>query len=205
MMPSPQPLKFEAPDQGEEAARAELYGLLALLFYGAPSAALLDAIAQAPVEGEGVLQDAWSALAAACRQTDPERARDEYEALFIGVGKPELMLYGSYYLSGFLMEKPLAALRAELATLGLERAHSMPESEDHIAALCEAMRCLIESDDPLHSNIATQKRFFAHHLEPWVHPMFDAIIGYRKARLYKAVAQLAKCFFEVEQQAFEMA
>lgn len=205
MTPSSQPLKFEAPDQGEETARAELYGLLARLFYGPPPQALLDAIANAPVEGAGVLQDAWSTLAAACRQTDPERARDEYEALFIGVGKPELMLYGSYYLSGFMMEKPLAALRADLATLGLQRAQSVPESEDHIATLCEVMRYLIGSADPRHASIAMQKQFFADHLQTWVNDMCDAITQYRQARFYGSVAQLAKTFFDVEKQAFDMA
>ena len=205
MTTTAQPLKFEAPDQGEETARADLYGLLAMLFYAPPSQALLDTIAAAPVDGEGVLQDAWSALAAACRQTDAERARDEYETLFIGVGKPELMLYGSYYLSGFMMEKPLAALRADLAKLGLQREQSVPESEDHIAALCEVMRYLIASDDALLVNIATQKQFFADHLQAWVNDMCKAIMSYPRARFYSSVAQLAKSFFDVEMQAFDMA
>lgn len=204
-MTTTQPIKFEAPDQGEETARADLYGLLATLFYAPPTQQLLDTIAAAPAEGNGVLLQAWSELSAACKRIDAETARAEYEALFIGVGKPELMLYGSFYLSGFLMEKPLAALRTDLANLGLQRDESMPESEDHIAALCEVMRYLIASDDAVHANIATQKQFFANHLQPWVSQMCDAVIGHPQAKFYPAVAALAKTFFEVEMQAFDMA
>ncbi|WP_151632096.1 TorD/DmsD family molecular chaperone [Noviherbaspirillum aerium] len=204
-MTTAQALKFEAPDQGEETARADLYGLLAALFYAPPPAELLAAIAASPEEGDGILQQAWRDLAAACRQADAESLRELYESLFIGVGKPELMLYGSFYLSGFLMEKPLAALRADLDRLGLQRDEQVPESEDHIAALCEVMRYLIASDDALHANLATQKQFFADHLQPWVIQMCDAILAYPQAGFYAAVAQLAKSFFEVEMQAFDMA
>ena len=140
----------------------------------------------------------------ACADTDAERARDEYEALFIGTGKPEVMLYGSYYLSGFLMEKPLAALRTDLAALGLARDPAMPESEDHIAALCEVMRYLIASDDIRLAGLATQKRFFGTHLQPWTDAMCDAVMQHPRARLYAAVALLAKRFFEIETLAFDM-
>lgn len=204
-MTTTQPLKFEAADEREETARANLYGLLASLFYAPPSQQLLDTIAAAPAEGEGVLQQAWAELAAASKRIDAEAARDEYEGLFIGVGKPELMLYGSYYLSGFLMEKPLAALRTDLAALGLQRDEGMPETEDHVAALCEVMRYLIASDDAVHANLATQKKFFSAHMQPWVGEMCDAIVAHPKATLYAPVAALAKTFFDIETQAFDMA
>lgn len=201
------PLRFEAPkesDECEEAARAELYGLLAALFYMPPSRQLLATIASVPDDGDSVLQQAWSQLAAACAQTNAEQARQEYDNLFIGVGKPDLMLYGSYYLSGFLMEKPLAELRSDLAALGLERDDDMQESEDHIAALCEVMRYLIVSDDIAHANVATQKKFFAAHLQPWVGIMCEQIMQHPQARFYGSVAHLAKTFFDVEMQAFDM-
>lgn len=204
-MTSAQPMKFEAPDQGEETARADLYGLLASLFYAPPSKETLAAIAAAPDDGDSILQQAWRQLAAACRTADAQQVREEYDALFIGVGKPEVMLYGSYYLSGFLMEKPLAALRDDLASLGLQRNEGMPESEDHIAALCEVMRYLIASDDPVHASIATQKRFFSTHMQPWVDTMCDQVLQHPQARFYSAVAYVAKAFFEVEMQAFDMA
>lgn len=204
-MNTSQPLQFEAPDQGEEAARADLYGLLATLFYAPPPQTLLDTIAAAQSGGDGVLERAWAELALACKNAQAETAREEYEQLFIGTGKPEVMLYGSYYLSGFLMEKPLAALRADLEQLGLERAAAVTESEDHLATLCEVMRYLIASDDALQANIAAQKTFFTTHMQAWVFDACTAINASSHARLYAAVANLARTFFEVEMQAFDMA
>lgn len=199
-----QPLKFETPDQGEETARADLYGLLATLFCAPPSQALLDTIGSAQTQGEGVLELAWAELVAAARQAQAETVREEYEQLFIGVGKPEVMLYGSYYLSGFLMEKPLAALRTDLAKLGLQRANSVVESEDHIAALCEVMRYLIASDDVTQGSLAMQKKFFADHIQAWVNDLCIALAAHPHAKFYVPVAQVARSFFEVEMQAFDM-
>ncbi|MDB5841809.1 MAG: torD [Herminiimonas sp.] len=204
-MTSVKALQFESPDQGEETARADLYGLLAALFCAPPSQALLDAIAAAPDGGDSVLERAWSGLVAACKASNSEAVREEYEALFIGVGKQEVMLYGSWYLSGFLMEKPLAALRSDLARLGLERAEAVTESEDHIASLCEVMRYLIASDDVVHANIDSQKRFFGDHMQPWVAAMCGALETHRMSTFYASVARLANQFFAVETQAFDMA
>lgn len=203
-MTNPQPLKFETPDQGEETARADLYGLLATLFCAPPSQALLDTIASARAEGNGILERAWAELVAACKQARAESVREEYEQLFIGVGKPEVMLYGSYYLSGFLMEKPLAVLRTDLADLGLQRSEAVVESEDHIATLCEVMRYLIASDDIVHANIATQKKFFADHMQAWVADLCTALEAHPNAKFYIPVSHLARGFFEVEMQAFDM-
>jgi TorA maturation chaperone TorD len=197
-------LHFERKDEGEEAARAELYAVLAMLFYAPPMQDLLDEIGPTPVEGDGILVEAWRGLQQACRDTSADQARDEYETLFIGVGKPELFLYGSYYLSGFMMEKPLANLRADLAQLGVERVDDMPESEDHIAALCDVMRFLITSEEVLHGSIATQKEFFTTHIQPWADRMCDAIRHHPQARFYRAVAALAQAFIAVEAQAFDM-
>ncbi|NMM27731.1 MAG: molecular chaperone [Glaciimonas sp.] len=197
-------LKFETPDPGEETARADLYGLLATLFYAPPSQTLIDTIGSAKSEGDGVLEHAWAELVLACKNAKAEEAREEYDQLFISTGKPEVMLYGSYYLSGFLMEKPLAALRTDLAELGLERVASVTESEDHIASLCEVMRYLIDSDDALMTNLAAQKTFFTAHMQAWVLDACAAINASRHAKLYAAVANLARTFFEVEMQAFDM-
>jgi TorA maturation chaperone TorD len=203
-MTTAQPLKFESPDRGEETARADLYGLLATLFYAPPPQALLDTIASAQAQGEGVLERAWRDLVAACKQAQEAEVRDEYETLFIGVAKPEVMLYGSYYLSGFLMEKPLAALRSDLAALGLQRTDTVVESEDHIASLCEVMRYLIASDDTALANVATQKKFYADHMQAWVGDMCNALEAHPNIKFYRPVMQLARSFFEVEMQAFDM-
>ncbi|CAN5705150.1 molecular chaperone TorD family protein [soil metagenome] len=203
-MTSAQIIKFDSPDQGEETARADLYGLLATLFYAPPSAGLLATLASAQTEGVGVLGAAWASLVQAARAADEEAVREEYEHLFIGVGKPEVMLYGSYYLSGFLMEKPLAALRTDLAQMGLQRAEAVMESEDHIASLSEVMRYLIASDDVLQANVATQKKFFGAHMQAWVLNLCEAIEAHPKASFYGSVAHLSRTFFEVEMQAFDM-
>ena len=205
-MTTTSPITFASPDRREEAARADLYGLLAALFYAPPTQALLDRIgAPRPLSGDGVLERAYAELAEAAKQARAEVVRDEYEALFIGVGKPEVMLYGSFYLSGFLMEKPLAALRTDLAALGLERTDSLGESEDHIAALCEVMRYLIVSDEVAPDNIALQKTFFATHMRTWVGALCAAVRAHPHASFYAAVAHFADVFFEIEGQAFDMA
>ena len=99
----------------------------------------------------------------------------EYDALFGGVGKPEVYLFGSHYLSGFLNDKPVARLRTDLAALGLERDESVTETEDHFAYLCEVMRYLIAGDDVAVANLTRQREFFAAHLQPWVNALCDAI------------------------------
>lgn len=204
-MTSAQSIKFESQDQGEETARADLYGLLATLLYAPPSQTLLDTIGSAAVQGESVLEHAWADVVAACKTAQQEAVREEYELLFVGVGKPEVMLYGSFYLSGFLMEKPLAELRTDLSLLGLQRSDDVVESEDHLASLCEVMRYLIASDDVVHANLAAQEKFFNTHMRGWVLDCCNALEASSNARFYKPVARLAHVFFEVEMQAFDMA
>ncbi|MFZ6772638.1 TorD/DmsD family molecular chaperone [Undibacterium sp. SXout7W] len=204
MTTTSQTIKFETADQGEETARADLYGLLATLFYAAPSADLLSVLTSANTDGDGVLGDAWADLIQLARTMNATQIYDEYESLFIGTGKPEILLYGSFYLSGFLMEKPLAALRADLHQLGLERAGHMAETEDHIASLCEVMRYLIASDDILQANLTVQKQFFSAHLQAWVMELCDVIINHPRAKFYAVLAQLSKAFFAIEMQAFDM-
>lgn len=134
----------------EETARAEVYGLLAALFYAPPSAELLSqlrvAVTEAPAAG-GFLEEPWRQFVGTVRELSDAQVATEHDALFGGVGKPEVYLFGSFYLSGFLNEKPLAALRGDLAALGLARDETMPETEDHFACVCEVMRYLIAGDD----------------------------------------------------------
>ena len=122
----------------EETARAELYGLLSALYYAPPApellASLRAAVTEAPASG-GFLEEPWRELVAAARSMSDAAVADEFNTLFAGVGKPEVYVFGSHYLSGFLNEKPLAQLRHDLAELGLSRDEAMPETEDHIAFL----------------------------------------------------------------------
>ena len=128
----------------------------------------------------------------------------EYDALFLGVGKPDVYLFGSHYLSGFLNEQPLAKLRGELRELGLTRDEAMPETEDHIAYLCEVMRYLIAGDDAAVANLSRQRDFFAAHLQPWATALCDAIVAHPRARFYAALARFTHAFISVEQQGFDL-
>lgn len=191
----------------EETARAEVYGLLAAVLYAPPEAELLAqlrvAATEAPAAG-AFLEEPWRQWVAVARDMDDAAIAREFTALFGGVGKPEVYVFGSHYLSGFLNDKPLAALRGDLAALGLERDGHMRESEDHVAYLCEVMRFLIAGDDVAVSNLERQRRFFAAHLQPWVLRLCDAVAGHPQARFYKALAEFMRAFYSVEIQGFDM-
>jgi TorA maturation chaperone TorD len=191
----------------EETARAEVYGLLAALYYAPPSTELLAqlrvAVTEAPAKG-GVLEEPWREVVAAARKADDAAIQNEYNALFGGVGKPEVYLFGSHYLSGFLNEKPLARLRTDLSKLGLQRDETMPETEDHFAYLCEVMRYLIAGDDVTVANLTQQKSFFGDHVQAWTVAMCDAIAMHPRAKFYAALSGFTRTFLSVETQGFDM-
>lgn len=205
MTNTPDSLRSSALD--EETARSELYGLLALVFYAPPTSELIAdlraAATDAPAAG-AFLEEPWRALVGAAREMTDEAIRSEYNTLFGGMGKPEVYLYGSHFLSGFLNEKPLAKLRTDLASLGLARDDAMSETEDHVAYLCEVMRYLIASDDVAVANLTRQREFFATHLQPWVNTLCDDLEAHPRARFYAAVAGLTRAFMAVEAQGFDM-
>jgi TorA maturation chaperone TorD len=204
---TPQPVVFGSTDDSEELARAELYGLLARLWLAPPDAALLQqfkvAVTQAPEPG-ALLEAPWQSLVGALRSTTPEDAAAEHDALFHGIGKPEVFAYGSYYLTGFLNERPLAALRTDLAALGLAREAGTLETEDHIAYTLEVMRYLIAGDDLAVCNLEQQRRFFRAHLQPWVAQLCAAVQAHPRAQTWAAVAAFTQDFIVVETQAFDM-
>lgn len=196
-----------APDDREELARAEVYGLLASLYHAAPGSALYEqlrvAVTEAPTAG-AFLETSWSELVAASRRLALSDVSDEYVALFGGVGKPEVFLYGSWFIAGHLNEKPLVDLRHDLAALGLERPPGVLETEDHIAGLCEVMRYLIAGDDLGVSNLAAQQRFFNAHLRLWIEQLCDAIAAHPRADFYAVLAGFTRDFFTVEAQGFDL-
>ena len=205
MIPIPQPAPAVAFD--EEIARAELYGLLAMLYYAPPAADLLAQLRAAATEtpAAGALLEApWRSLVGLAREMTEPSLKSEYDDLFGGIGKPEIYLYASWYLSGFLNEKPLARLRADLAGLGLARDEKMSETEDHVACLCEVMRYLIAGEDAVLADLPKQREFFAHHLQPWTSRLCEAIEAHPKARFYAALAVLTREFMAVEAQGFDM-
>lgn len=191
----------------EEIARAELYGLLARLWLAPPDADLLGqfrvAVTQAPEAG-GFLEAPWQALVSRMREATPESATAEFAALFQGVGKPEVFPYASFFLAGFVNEKPLAALRTDLAALGLTRDTAQLETEDHISYVFEVMRYLIAGEDAGISNLEQQRRFFRVHVQPWIGPLCQAVEDQPAADLWKAIAAMTLAFVQVETQAFDL-
>jgi len=194
-------------DEHEELARAEVYGLLANLFYAPPDAALYAqlrvAVTEAPVQG-AFLERTWGEVVAASRRLERDAVADEYAELFLGVGKPEVFLYGSFYLAGSLNGKPLVTLRQDLMALGLERPAEVSETEDHVASLCEVMRYLIAGDDLGVSNLGAQQRFFNAHLRRWVEPLCDALQAHPRADFYRVLGGFSRDFFAVEAQGLDL-
>lgn len=194
-------------DAGEELARAEVYGLLAELFYAPLSEEMFGqlrvAVTEAPTAG-AFLESSWGELVATSRRLGLAEIQAEFVALFGGVGKPAVCLFGSQYLAGSLNQKPLVELRSSLAALGLERAQTVLETEDHIASLCEVMRYLIAGEDAGVSNLAAQQRFFNSHLRGWVDGLCDALCAQSQADFYRALAGFARDFFAVEAQGFDL-
>ena len=166
-------------------------------------AKLRVAATDSPVTG-AFLEEPWRALVGVAREMPDAAIQSEYDALFGGVGKPEVYLFGSHYLSGFLNEKPLARLRTDLAQLGLSRDDSMSETEDHFAYLCEVMRYLIAGDDVAVANLTRQREFFSAHIQPWVASLCDALEKNPQARFYAALAALTRAFVSIEAQGFDM-
>lgn len=201
------PLHFSTPDDREEIARAEVYGLLSQLFYAPPSAQLYAQLQLAPTVAPtpgAFLEGSWTGLVAATRRLTPEQIHDEYAALFGGIGKPEVFLYGSYFIAGALNEKPLAALRRDLQELGLERPQAVSETEDHLASLCEVMRYLIAGDELAVCNLTVQRRFFNAHLRAWIETLLTQLAEHPRADFYRALALFAQDYFSVEGQAFDL-
>lgn len=193
----------------QDEARADFYGLVARLFYAAPDAELLQALAgSAELEAESTgsgLPAAWSALCHAAGNASPTEVRAEYEQTFIGVGKAEVMLYGSFYLAGFLNEKPLAELRRDLAALGFVRNGEASEPEDHMAGMADVMRHLIlDQDKSPADRAASQQQFFARHMEPWYDSLCDAIETAPGTDFYRNVAGFARTFLDLEKEFFRI-
>lgn len=185
-----------------DAARAQQYALLATLLSAPPTKSLLDRLSE--LSGDDTpLGRAHAALAAAALNTVAAGVEREYFDLFVGLGRGELLPYASYYLTGFLNERPLSRLRADLATLGIERVESNLEPEDHAATLCEIMAGLAGGRFPASSE--AQRAFFEKHLSPWMTRMFADMERAETAKFYRAVGAVGRLFIEIETEAFTFA
>jgi TorA maturation chaperone TorD len=188
----------------EDAARAQCYTLLAHLLHAPPTPALLDVVRG--LKGDrSELGQALAALATVAQQTTPQKAEREYFTLFIGVARGELLPYASYYLTGFLQEKPLAELRGDMMRLGIGRRDDVPEPEDHIASLCEMMAGLITGAFGEPAPLDAQRQFFTRHIAPWAPRFFEDLQAARAAILYMPVGRIGRIFMAIEAEAFGMA
>ena len=191
-------------DQTDEidVARGQQYALLAVLLARAPSAELLARIAT--VRGDASpLGVAHAALAEAAAAANVERIEREFFDLFIGIGRGELLPYGSYYLTGFLNERPLARVRADLERLGIERVTGHVEPEDHAAVLCDIMAGL--ADGRFKATPGADRDFFEKHLAPWIGRFFADLEDAQAANFYRRVGTVGRLFIAVESEAFTLA
>jgi TorA maturation chaperone TorD len=163
---------------------------------------LLQRIAKLPGD-ETPLGRAHAALAQAAKGANAESIEREYFDLFIGVGHGRILPYGSYYLTGFLNERPLARLRVDVRALGIELIEEQSEPEDHAAILCEIMAGLIRG--PFAISLESQQQFFEKHLAPWIGRFFGDLEAAKGADFYRRVAAIGRCFIEIEKEAFTLA
>ncbi len=189
----------------EDRLRAQMYRLLAGLLARQPDRAALDRVAALGGDEGSDLGRALAALGRVAATSDAAAIDDEFHDLFIGVGRGELMPYGSYYMTGFVYEKPLSRLREDMARLGIARAEGVREPEDNIASLCEMMAGLIEGDFGAPADLVTQRRFFDAHIGPWAGQFFADLEAAKSARFYMPVGTVGRVFMEIEATAFEMA
>jgi TorA maturation chaperone TorD len=184
-----------------DAARAQEYALLSVLLARAPDAVLLERLAGLGGDASP-LGLAHIALADAASRTHADRVEREYFDLFIGVGRGELLPYGSYYLAGFLHERPLARLREDLVKLAIERAPGQAEPEDHAAILCEIMSGLASRRFP--APAGADRALFEQHLAPWLGRFFADLERAQSADFYRRVGMLGRVFLEIESDAFAL-
>lgn len=209
-MTEPVAMQFVPPVAPEDESRANLYGLLARLFYAPPDANLLTELRQAAPpaeEGEGLtaegatLKAAWAGLVAVCASAFPARLEEEHFQVFVGVGKAQVTPYLSAYMQRREGENPLVRLRGQLADWGLSRREGAAEPEDHVAAVCETMRWLIVRRK---AALDTQRRFFEEYLSEAGEVFCSAVTACEDAKFYRQVARLLQALLAVERKAFEI-
>ena len=184
-----------------DLARARIYALLGALLTRAPDADLLARIGE--LRGDATpLGLAHIELAEAARNARVERVEQEFFDLFIGVGRGELLPYGSFYLTGFLHERPLARLREDLARFGIDRAEGVAEPEDHAGILCEIMAGLASGELP--APAGSDRTIFEKHMAPWIGRLFADIERAQAADFYRRVGSLGRVFIDIETEAFAL-
>ena len=187
----------------EDILRANMYAFLAGLLRAEPNKELIASVAELSGD-ESPIGKASATLSYLAREMALEKIRSEYVDVFIGVGRGELLPYCSYYLTGFLNEKPLANLRKDMAQIGMARADDVKDPEDHIASLCDMMAGLITGAFGRPFSVAEQANFFNKHLAPWAGLFFSDLEAAKTAVFYAPVGTMGRIFMDIESQAFSM-
>ncbi|MCH1426154.1 molecular chaperone TorD family protein [Alphaproteobacteria bacterium] len=191
------------PISEEDSLRADMYDFLASLLRAEPSDELIEKVAQ--LQGDGTaIGSACLTLAHLAKSIDNGLIRNEYVEMFIGVGRGEILPFASYYLTGFLNDKPLANLRADMAKIGIVRVDGVKEPEDHIASLFDMMAGLIRGEFGRPFSIAEQAAFFNKHIEPWAGLLMRDIEAAKTVVFFAPVGTIGKAFLEIESTAFSM-
>lgn len=192
-----------APLAEEDVLRADFYDFLSGLLLNAPDQAKLDRIAE--LSGDDTpIGEAVRALARLAAKFDAQAVEREFNQLFIGLGRGELLPYASYYLTGFLHEQPLSRLRGDMLALGMARAEGVFEPEDSIGGLCEMMAGLIRGRFNAPASLATQRSFFGAHIGPWAEHFFSDLEGAKCSVFYQPVGTLGRCMIEIDREAFRL-
>ena len=201
------PVKVHRPLAAEDAARANFYALLARLFTSGPDDALLGNLATAqplPAEGAAQLSQAWQALVDTSNEADADAACEEYESLFVGVGKAPVSIYAGFHGGAPAVDHPRVRMQADLAALGLER-RAIAEPEDHYAVIFETMRVLVAGGAGREPAAAEeQKRFFDRHVRPGAARFFAALGAAKQADYYRRVAAVGAAFIALEEESFRL-
>ncbi|MBO9446126.1 molecular chaperone TorD family protein [Ruegeria sp. R14_0] len=187
----------------EDRLRADFYNFLGLLLSAPPDQLLLDQVSG--LTGDDTdLGQAIQAMARVANVTKPAAAEREFNALFIGLGRGELLPYASFYLTGFLNEKPLAQLRNDMTARGITRAQNVFEPEDNIASLMEMMAGMIVGRFGRPASLEDQKAFWSKHIGPWATHFFSDLEGAENSVLYASIGTAGRVFMEIEREAFRM-
>lgn len=187
----------------EDRLRADLYNFLGLMLSGPPDQLLLDQCAGLSGD-DGPLGQAITGLARVAKASKPRKVESEFNALFIGLGRGELLPYASYYLTGFLNEKPLATLRSDMAARAMTRAPNVYEPEDNIASLMEMMAGMIVGRFGAPATLDDQKTFFNKHIAPWAGHFYSDLEAAKNSILYASLGAVGREFMDIEREAFRM-
>ena len=187
----------------EDKIRSDMYSFLAGVLQREPSEDLINGYSNLNGD-ETNLGEAFSILSNLSKKISVSDIRNEYQNLFIGVGRGELLPFGSFYITGFLHDKPLASIRRDLNAIGIQRGSEFKEPEDHIACLCEVMSGMILGEYGKYFSVSEQRSFFKKHIQPWAEHFFTDLEGAKSAIFYSPVGTIGKFFMKIEEEAFAM-